>query len=307
MSSKEAEKIKKSLAIIIEALVQHIIKLEGEKVEEEQHNRNNTATCMSVLHLFCLADYALLLPHFKNIRGLYCFISLTNTKTVYIHNPQKPSLVYHAVSILERLSPYINKPEQKICDQIETQLIQLIFSAPGMRPEIIEACISCLCNFSRRIKNEEKLMYFLSRAFTFIQVTEDNLKNEQRTCRLLYVAALFCRYHDFDKMTMSSEFISTTQLRPGQIVNAIYKNIITWFGTSSDIIKQKACRSLGFLAMRQPKLFLGKDSERIISQSLISENKDFVYQVVLMFKDFLVAEESKLSSASNKEENLDAG
>ena len=137
-------------------------------------------------------------------------------------------------------------------------------------------------------------------------MSDTNLQSEARTCRLLYAAALFCRYHDFDSTSDMIENITNQNLKPGKIVQTIYSITIGWISKSSELIKQKAARSLGFLLIRQPKLFLVKQTQTAISQSLSSENKDFVYEVVLMFKDFLLAEESKLSSATHQE-NMDAG
>lgn len=71
--SKEHEKIKKSLSMIIEPLLQHIIKLAGEPLNLDVPNRSNIATCMAALHLICLADYSLLLPHFKTVSGMYFY------------------------------------------------------------------------------------------------------------------------------------------------------------------------------------------------------------------------------------------
>ncbi|KAF0975435.1 hypothetical protein FDP41_005429 [Naegleria fowleri] len=291
--SKEHEKIKKSLSMIIEPLLQHIIKLAGEPLNLDVPNRSNIATCMAALHLICLADYSLLLPHFKTV-------------SVYANSGYPGPVIFHAVSMIEKICPYINKPEPTYCTKLQKELLQTIFSSQGIKPETIDACIGCLCAFLRRTKNSQEIYKILTRIVHLMAVNETNLQNDATTARLIYAAALFCRYHDVDTITDIPENVIHPNLKPGSVATTIYSIIIGWMSQGTNLLKQKAARSIGFLLIRQPKLFLLKQSQKIISECLNSPNKELVIQVVLMFKDFLLAEESKLSAAGNQD-NVDAG
>ncbi|KAL9651304.1 hypothetical protein ABK040_001256 [Willaertia magna] len=297
LKSKD-DRFKPSMMIIIETLLQHIMKLDEEKVESDIPNRDNITTCMSTLHLICLADPELLLPHFKSIR-IY-----VDRNYVTGNNP-KPSLIYHAASILEKLCPLINKPDTKFNDSLFNELRYLMSGATGMKLETLEACVSCLCAFSARVKYVGKLYEILKLLSPFVIYNTDNAQNEARTARVVYIIGLMCRYFDFDTAEIDSQIIDP-KLKPGNILTTLYHNTLSWLKCDSLFIKQKASRALGFLLIRQPKLFIQMNSQNIVSQSLKNENKEFVYNVLLMFKDFLIAEESKMSAASGTE-NLDTG
>jgi hypothetical protein len=206
------------------------------------------------------------------------------------------SFLFHIASILDFALQNTKKVDEAKCNKLYSDLVALIYKVRGITHEAFYHCIKALCTLcSKQTDGATTLFKF---AVSIFKRMNDNVA---QVPRILTSICIMARYFDFSK---AKDTVDT--VKPASFIKDIFNQCIHFAKCSEPKLQESALYGLCSLIIREPRLLVMQSCMNILKLALQSPHEPVKRQTLLLFKEYIIAQEEKLEKAKESGSEIDS-
>ncbi|XP_074493910.1 nipped-B-like protein A isoform X3 [Sebastes fasciatus] len=289
---------KKACVVLVDNLVEHILKYEESLSENKGVNSTRLVACITTLFLFSKIRAQLMVKHAMTMQPY--LTTKCNTANDFM-------VICNVAKILELVVPLMEHPSETFLATIEEDLMKLIIKY-GMT--VVQHCVSCLGAVVNKVTHNYKFVWACFNKFygalnkLKVQHQEDPnittlVSNKPFLLRSLFTVGALARHFDFDL----EEFKGTNKV---VIKEKVLELLIYFTKHEDEEVKSKAIIGLGFLVIMHPSQMFMPEVKTLYNGILAdsASSINLKIQILKNLQTYLQEEDTRMQEADREWKKL---